>query len=331
MRNACFMTLLVASAPAMAESLPTTGRFDARMKEVVYNRADVVRIVGHYGYSTDIEFSPDETTQDIALGDSLAWEVAPSANHLFVKPRESEAVTNMTVVTNKRVYQMSLDARDVAGPTSGKTRSVFFQVRFTYPDDVAAKEKAEFDARVAVAKKRQMESAMRKLPEKRNWNYYGCGTTLIRPVEVFDDGRFTFMRFPGAQEIPAIYMINADGTESVVNGGMAGEYYVVQTTAVRFVIRRGKSVACIENRSFNPYGIATPTGTVSGDVRRELKPTASSSDLSIIPAVSRQAQTSVSAGSGATSHALPEPYGPDGTPEKRAGSSGPVLPPGGAK
>jgi type IV secretion system protein VirB9 len=301
------------------------------MKEVPYNRADVVRIVGHYGYSTDVEFSPGETTQDIALGDSLAWEVAPAGNHLFVKPREDNAVTNMTVVTNKRVYQLALDARDAAGPTSGMTKSMFFQVRFTYPDEDAAKLKTAFDARVTEAKKRQMESAMRKLPEQRNWNYFACGTKMIRPVEVFDDGRFTFMRFPGAQEIPAIYMINADGTESIVNGGMKGEHYVVQTTASRFVLRRGKSVACIENRSFNPYGITTPTGTISPDIRREVRSLPSSSTLSVLPLPSKEVPTSTGNGPGAGSQPLPSRFGTDGKPVSPAGVSAGVTPMGGVQ
>lgn len=324
------VALLVASN-AVAESVPSAGPYDARMKEVRYNRADVVRIVGHYGYSTDIEFAADETTQDIALGDSLAWEVAPAANHLFVKPRENDAVTNMTVVTNKRVYQMSLDAREAAGRTSENTKSLFFQVRFSYPDEDAAKSKAAYEARVAEARKRQMESAMRKLPEQRNWNYYGCGAKLIRPVEVFDDGRFTYMRFPGAQEIPAIFMINADGTESIANGGMKGEHFVIQTTAPRYVLRRGKSVACVENRSFNPYGIATPTGTISPDVRREVRLTPSSSTLSVLPAPPKQEPTSRASGLGAGSQPLPAPYGTDGKPIPPSGASSSEFPMGGSQ
>jgi type IV secretion system protein VirB9 len=294
------------------------------MKEVAYNRADVVRIVGHYGYSTDIQFSPDETTQDIALGDSLAWEVAPAANHLFVKPRENDAVTNMTVVTNKRVYQFSLDARDVTGRTSGNTSSMYFQVRFTYPDEAAAASKAAFEARVAEAKRRQMESALRQLPAERNWNYFGCGAKQLRPSEVFDDGRFTFMRFPGAQEIPAIFMINADGTESIANGGMRGEHFVVQTTAARLVLRRGKAVACVENRSFNPYGIGTPSGTVSPDVQREVRPRAlapAARAPSTVPAPSTTAPTATAEGQGAAGQSLPSRYGTDGRPERPQGGA----------
>jgi type IV secretion system protein VirB9 len=261
------VSLLLAAGPAIAESLPSAGRYDGRMKQVAYNRSDVVKVIGHYGYSTDIEFAMGESVQNIAIGDSLAWEVAPAGNHLFVKPREDDAVTNMTVVTNKRVYQFALDARHGSG---SKDRSMYFQVRFSFPDEDAARAKAELDARVAKSEAIRMQSALKITNLPTNWNYYACGTRTVRPTEVYDDGRFTFMRFPGAQEIPAIFTINADGSESIVNGAMSGDQYVVQITARRFVLRHGKSVACIENRSYDPYGVSTPTGTTSPDVKRAL-------------------------------------------------------------
>jgi type IV secretion system protein VirB9 len=258
------------SCTAHAESIPAKGAHDARMKKVTYNRDDVVKVVGHYGYSTDIELAPGESVVDIAIGDSLAWEIAPSANHLFVKPREDNAVTNMTVVTNKRVYQFALDARRSSSPGD---RSMYFQVRFDFPEDRIAEAKAMEQQRIADAKARMVDSAFAKSNLPINWNYYACGTREIRPSEIFDDGRFTYMRFPGGQEIPAIFMINADGSESIVNGAMRDDRYVVQVVARQLVLRKGQSVACMQNRSYNHYGVATPTGTASPDVERLLRDT----------------------------------------------------------
>jgi type IV secretion system protein VirB9 len=259
--------LLLAIGPVLAESTPAAGRYDGRMKQIAYNRNDVFKVVGHYGYSTDIEFGTDESVQNIAIGDSLAWEVAPASNHLFVKPREDNAVTNMTVITNKRVYQFALDARRGGTP---RDHAMYFQVRFTFPDEEAARKRGEQEDLVARSHALRMQSALNTANLPANWNYYACGTRILRPTEVYDDGRFTFLRFPGAQEIPAIFTINADGSESIVNGAMKGDQYVIQVTAPRFVLRRGNAVACVENRSFNPYGIATPSGTVSPDVQRAL-------------------------------------------------------------
>lgn len=263
------LSLAVSFYPAVhAESVPSKGRYDARMKNVVYNRDDVIRVVGYYGYSTDIELAPGESVVDIAIGDSLAWEIAPSANHLFVKPREENAVTNMTVVTNKRVYQFALDARRSSAPGD---RSMYFQVRFDFPDDRLAEAKAQQQQRAELANARMIDSAFAMSNLPLNWNYYACGAHEIRPSEVFDDGRFTYMRFPGGQEIPAVFMINADDSESIVNGSMRDDRFVVQAVAKRLVLRKGQSVACLENRSYNPYGVATPSGTSSPDVERHIR------------------------------------------------------------
>lgn len=259
---------------AFGETIPKGGPLDARIKTVTYNASDVVKIVGHYGYSTDIEFAPEEQVQSIALGDSLAWEVAPSGSHLFVKPREDNAVTNATVVTNRRVYQFSLDARHAPGLTGAHSAGMFFEVRFRYPQDEAALAQTQH----AEADRAQLTAALDAPPQPVNWNYYACGERALWPSEVYDDGRFTYLRFPNAQEIPAIFLINADGTESLVNGEMQGDQYVVQATARKLVLRRGQSVACIDNRNYDPQGVATPTDTISPDVRRTIHAQGSSAE-----------------------------------------------------
>src|SRR6185437_8004484 len=186
---------------------------------------------------------------------------------LFVKPREDNAVTNATVVTNKRVYQLSLDARHANGVSGARSRGMFFEVRFRYPDDQAALARVQR----AQADQARLLSKLDSKPKPVNWNYYACGERALWPSEVYDDGRFTYLRFPNAQEIPAIFIINADRTESLVNGEMRGDQYVVQTTARKLILRRGNSVACIENRGYNPWGVATPTDTTSPDVRRTIR------------------------------------------------------------
>ncbi|HJU08337.1 MAG TPA: P-type conjugative transfer protein VirB9 [Rhodanobacteraceae bacterium] len=281
-----FVALLLIPMLAFGETIPKGGPVDARIKTVVYNASDVVKIVGHYGYSTDIEFAPDEQVQSIALGDSLAWEVAPSGSHLFVKPREDNAVTNATVVTNRRVYQFSLDARHAAGLTGAHSAGMFFEVRFSYPQDEAALAHAQRTE----ADRALLAAELDAPPKPINWNYYACGERALWPSEVYDDGRFTYLRFPNAQEIPGVFIINADHTESLVNGEMRGDQYVVQATTRKLILRRGQSVACIENRSYNPRGVATPTDTTSPEVRRTIRAQRSPADVG--PAQSTTSESS---------------------------------------
>jgi type IV secretion system protein VirB9 len=253
---------LLAPVAATAATKPVGGAYDPRVKTVAYNEGDVVVIVGHYGFSTNIEFAPGENVQSIALGDSLAWEVAPRGNQLFVKPREDNATTNMTVVTGQRSYQFWLDAAQASN--KGRGAEMFFRVKFIYPREEAARARAEADHQRAAA-------ALTETIPPKNYNYWACGNPRLRPTEAYDDGRFTYLRFPGSQEIPAAYVINSDGAETLANGTMRGDQLVLQTTAAKIILRRGKAVACLENRSFNWYGIYNTTGTTSPSVRRTLK------------------------------------------------------------
>lgn len=262
MKRLAFALLLAGAISPLvvsAEVRPQGGSYDHRIRYVNYNPDDVVAIIGHYGYSTAIELGQDEEVFDIALGDSLAWDVAPRGNFIFLKPRESKPTTNMTVVTNKRSYQFWLDAHTT--PNKGRADDMFFAVRFRYPLDELRLAR-EADAR------RRAEQALRSAPVPSNWDYWACGARTLRPTEVFDDGRFTYLRFPAAQEVPAAYVINSDGTEAMASGTMRGDQLVLQVVAPKIILRKGKAVACVQNRSFNPYGVYTPTSTTSPAVER---------------------------------------------------------------
>jgi len=48
---------LLATAPAVAEKQPQPGPADTRIRTVVYNPRDVVKVIGHYGFQTLIQFA----------------------------------------------------------------------------------------------------------------------------------------------------------------------------------------------------------------------------------------------------------------------------------
>lgn len=103
---ACLALALFAPATTFAGDLDqypreTKSRFDPRVKIVEYNPLAIVTIKQALGYSTHIQLAPDEEVVDVGAGDSLAWEVAPSGNHVFIKPREIDGRTNLAIVTTK--------------------------------------------------------------------------------------------------------------------------------------------------------------------------------------------------------------------------------------
>ena len=265
---ACILAcgLLAALLPglAFAEEIPKPGKADPRIKFVDYRSDDVVRIVGQFGYATNITFDEGETVTSAVLGDTLAWEVAPAANHVFVKPREIDARTNMTVLTDKgRTYTFYL----ATAPKAQKSQpeDLFFRVIFHYPQE-AAKQETQLSA-AAVAEK-LLDKPRRDI---RNVEYLACGSEAVTPDQAFDDGRFTFLRYAGAREIPAVFVVNPDGSEGLVDTHMEGDTVVVHRLAQRFVFRHGETVGCLVNKRFDAKGVETFNGTVAEGVERVLR------------------------------------------------------------
>jgi type IV secretion system protein VirB9 len=105
---------------------------DSRIKTYIFNPNDVYLLVLHYGFQSHVEFAKNETIETITLGDSYAWKITPLGNRLFIKPMERNIRTNMTIITNKRVYQFDLVAKELEENSDGDQDMVYV-VRFEYP------------------------------------------------------------------------------------------------------------------------------------------------------------------------------------------------------
>jgi len=263
-------------APVLALDVPVGGSEDKRIRFVNYNASDIVKVIGRYRASTQIEFDPEEEIAHVAIGDSVAWEVAPAKNILFLKPREKHPPTNLQVVTirysgERRVYQFELQA------TEGDVRQEdsYFAVRFRYPQDVEAKRRAEAAIKAANADRRKAGEALslHQAYGERNYQYSAQGSRAIQPDMIYDDGKVTTMRFAGNREIPAIYMVQSDGKEALIpwDARKSGEIVVIHGTAREFRLRRGGDVICIFNEAYNPVGVNPGTGTTSPSVKRTIK------------------------------------------------------------
>lgn len=143
--SAAWLTLIVLAAllpvgtAALALDVPSSGSRDTRVRSVNYDPGQVVRIVGRYKTSTQILFAPTEEISDVGLGNTVAWEIAPAGNSIFLKPREKQPPTNMQVVTirangERRAYQFELEAID----STARDAEAYFMVQFNYPTDEAA-------------------------------------------------------------------------------------------------------------------------------------------------------------------------------------------------
>ena len=280
-RQAIILAFVAAFGTAHAADVPQGSKFDNRIQYVNYNPGDVVVVRAVAGLGARVVFAPGESILDVASGFTQGWEFSDRRNILYIKaksvkgeqgmpampPEAGKWDTNLMVTTNLRMYDIDLHL--LPGNNSGKApmNRVAYRVEYKYPAD-------ELAAAKALADKERAQAKLDVKPEPRNWNYsmqIGDASENIAPTMAYDDGRFTYLRFPGSQEIPAAYVINSDGAETLANGTMRGDQLVLQTTAAKIILRRGKAVACLENRSVNWYGIYNTTGTTSPSVRRTLK------------------------------------------------------------
>ena len=105
----------------------------------------------------------------------------------------------------------------------------------------------------------------------RNLNYKVQGASDLQPSEISDNGQFTVLRFPGNHEIPAIYLVRPDGTETLVPFDVRDDFVVVHLVAAQLRLRRNREVLCIYNQALTPYGVDNGTKTASPHVERTIQ------------------------------------------------------------
>lgn len=265
--------LVLAGGAAAAVEAPKADQADPRMRWIDYDPSQVYRVQGAFRTATQILFGAEETIQHVALGDSVSWEVAAERNILFIKPKERQAATNLIVTTSARGEQLRNYMFELVTTASGRRGGPYYQIRFRYPQD--ERDRASQALSVAQSALQQRIAALKlehgAVVGARNYNYTVQGASELQPSEVSDNGRFTLIRFPATQAVPAIYAVAADGTESLVPFDVRGEFVVVHSVERTLRLRRGRRVLCIFNEAHQPYGVNLGTRTASPEIDRTVK------------------------------------------------------------
>lgn len=212
---------LVIAAPALAQYRPQPSGGDPRLQTVEYRNNQVVTLEVAPGYQLALEFAADERIESVGLGDSSAWMVSPTrrGDHLFVKATQPGVSTNMTVVTDIRTYAFDLH------PLPGPSATMAYTVRFSYPAPPGA-----------IAQASEPSPA----PDAR---YRVSGDRKLRPSAISDDGIKTYIEWPAGAAMPAVYSINDQGREALVNGMVQDKILVIDGVAQRLLFRIDKRVA----------------------------------------------------------------------------------------
>lgn len=275
---------------SVAAEVPEPGENDPRVRYVTYQHDEVTVINVRRGSVTRIVLSADEKITVAGTGfpadcqkPELEWCVRADvgAQQVWVKPKDNATGNNLEIATDRRDYSIELRVLpDVESSQARRdlTAEPMFRVIYRYPaqmpalasilaiGDTAAKQRSE-----AALLDDRMDSAK---PIPQNWNYSMQilkGSEAIAPALVFDDGRFTYFRFPANRPVPTIFYVSPNGEEGRINFHMEDDVAVVQRLGQQFVLRLGKSVVGVWNEAFDPDGVAASEGTTVPGVFRAIR------------------------------------------------------------
>lgn len=300
MRFAGVVALLCAcSMPAAAQApngAAASQASDPRLREVVYDPKAVVTVPVKRGVVTLVMLDADEAIAEVASGlggdcvkAEAAWCIAAQAGgrNLFIKPKSTASAANtVAVVTDRRSHSFRFVVLADGDPKPPVYRLVVkasatraeAPARHTSRDGLPLSLLAPLAALPPVnaipTPQQVVTERLQARPQVLNSSYSiaeGDASEDIVPALVFDDGRFTYLRFPGNREVPAVFHVLGDGSETLVNARMEDDLLVVDRVSRRLMLRAGSAVVAVWNDAFDLDGVPPERGTTVPGVRRILK------------------------------------------------------------
>ena len=269
---------------------------DPRLREVVYDPRAVVTVPVKRGVVTLVVLDADESITEVAAGlggdcskAESAWCVAaqPGGRNFFVKAKSSaSAANNLAVVTDRRTHAFRFVVLADGDPKPPVYRLVVkAPARAAPATRLALRDLAPLVALPVVPSppppQQVVAERLQAKPQVMNTQYSvaeGTGSQDIVPTLVFDDGRFTYLRFPGNREIPAVFHVLGDGGETLVNARMEDDLLVVDRVSRRLMLRAGSAVVGLWNEAFDLDGKPPGDGTTVPGVQRVLRADSSANE-----------------------------------------------------
>ena len=271
---------------------PAGEPLDSRLREVVYDPKAVVTVPVKRGVVTLVVLDADESITEVAAGlggdcskVEAAWCIAaqPGGRNLFVKPKSTaSAANNLAVVTDRRTHSLRFVVLADGDPKAPVYRLV---IRGAPAQSVsprmALRDEALLQALPALppaplppSPQQVIAERLQAKPQVLNTSYSiaeGKASQDIVPALVFDDGRFTYLRFPGNREVPAVFQVLGDGGETLLNARMEDDLLVVDRVSRKLMLRAGSAVVGVWNEAFDLDGVPPDGGTTVPGVQRTLK------------------------------------------------------------
>lgn len=291
MKRACLLLGLALALPA-AQAAGQARASDPRLLEVSYDPRAVVTVPVKRGVVTLVVLDADEAIAEVAAGlggdcakAESAWCIAAQSGgrNLFVKPKSTASAANtVAVVTDRRSHSFRFVVL-----ADGDPRPPVYRIVVRAPQVHAASKAAFHDGATLLpplpplppmtpppSPQQLVAERLQAKARVLNSSYSiaeGEASGDIVPTLVFDDGRFTYLRFPGNREVPAVFHVLADGSETLVNVRMEDDLLVVDRVSRRLMLRAGTAVVGVWNDAFDVDGVVPVDATTVPGVRRSLK------------------------------------------------------------
>jgi type IV secretion system protein VirB9 len=216
MRALAFLVLFVA-ASAAAQVRPSPSDGDRRIQSVRYDPDQVVTLEVTSGTQLSVALLSGERIETIAVGDSNGWQLSTSkrGDYLFIKNLGTGSTTNATVVTDTRTYS--------------------FELLASYGNEIAYLVRFQGDAPLQAI-------AVRSAPTP-NYQYRISGAMALRPSRLMVDGVRTIIEWAPDRALPAIFRIDEDGRETLVNSVVEDGIIVIDGAPEKLVFRLDHRIA----------------------------------------------------------------------------------------
>ena len=235
--------VVVQEANAKATSSPDPGGYYNAIMVFDYAPGVLYRIYSAPLRFTAVQLQPGEKVLGkVVIGDNIRWATALGKSQagqaeqliVYVKPTRPDLSTTMTINTDRRSYYLEL---------TSWPNDYMVAVAWRYPQDEVAQIEAAAAREDATDK--ATTATMVRL-DSANFGYsirVEKGRPIWTPLQVFDDGTRTFIRFPVAmlkREAPAFFVLDSTNEVQIVNVRVKNEYYIVDRLFERAELRVGQ-------------------------------------------------------------------------------------------
>jgi P-type conjugative transfer protein TrbG len=220
---------VVVEANHRAAQTPARSDYFNAIAQYAYEPGTLYQVFGAPMRITDIALEPGEKILgQPASGDVVRWILGLGKSmdragveqwHVYLKPTRPELETNLAINTDRRTYLLELHSFP---------DTYMAAVVWRYPEDELAGLQAQASALATSEKAATPIVGIDAL----NFGYtiqVIQGAPAWTPLQAFDDGRRTFVRFPPAmlvREAPALFVLHDKETQ-LVNYRVKGETYIV--------------------------------------------------------------------------------------------------------